>query len=276
MSLPDITTLKEYGNQCMSGGDYVNAMKYYSQCIAIAPKDATLYSNRSFAFLRLNMPARALADAEEAIKRRPDWPKGHFRRAEALSQAGLYDEALLSYQHGSRLDASDEHLRSQAIAAAANARRQKRYAQAQVAIGALIGALLFALLVFSPQKAIDETLSAAARRRQEANKAGSVTSAFVLLAGTLLGAAAGYGALLLQQYNRRGVTLPPLDSNDRFAAMQMQGQRLPSNDSSAPQTMDASHAETAQRPAAREQKGCRGRSAKHGREAALRAAGKRA
>ena len=56
---------KEEGNACMSECDYVGAMKWYSQAIVLRPNDAALYSNRSFAFLRLELPARALADAEE-------------------------------------------------------------------------------------------------------------------------------------------------------------------------------------------------------------------
>ena len=43
--------------------------------------------SHAFAFLKLGLPERALADADEAIRRRPDWAKAHFRRAEALSQA---------------------------------------------------------------------------------------------------------------------------------------------------------------------------------------------
>lgn len=40
-------------------------VRRYSQALTFAPKDATLYSNRSFSFLRLELTARAFADAEE-------------------------------------------------------------------------------------------------------------------------------------------------------------------------------------------------------------------
>ena len=102
------------------------AMKYYSVAISATPKEAALYSNRSFAFLKLGLPERALADAEEVIKRRPDWAKGHFRRAEALRHAGLHDEARSSYARGSALDPQDDHLRAQCAASIDRARWQRR------------------------------------------------------------------------------------------------------------------------------------------------------
>ena len=63
----DAASCKEGGNACMSVGDYVNAMKWYSQALAAAPRDAVLYSNRSFTFLKRGLTARALADAVCAL-----------------------------------------------------------------------------------------------------------------------------------------------------------------------------------------------------------------
>jgi len=41
-------------------------------------------SNRSAALLSLHKVSKALSDAEECIRMRPDWDKGHFRKAAAL------------------------------------------------------------------------------------------------------------------------------------------------------------------------------------------------
>lgn len=41
-------------------------------------------SNRSAALLKLSKASKALADAEECIKLRPEWEKGFFRKAAAL------------------------------------------------------------------------------------------------------------------------------------------------------------------------------------------------
>ena len=143
----DAEAAKESGNACMAVGDFVNAMKWYSQALTVAPRDAALYSNRSFAFLKLGLPERALADADEAIRRRPDWAKAHFRRAEALSLAQVHADALQSYAEGARLDPSDVHLQSQCAEAAARLAAQRRTEQLQVA---LAGLLVLGLLLLAP------------------------------------------------------------------------------------------------------------------------------
>jgi tetratricopeptide (TPR) repeat protein len=55
-----------------------------------------LYSNRSAALLQLKKAAKALEDAEECIKRRPDWDKGWFRKSLALELSGKYSEVRSS------------------------------------------------------------------------------------------------------------------------------------------------------------------------------------
>ena len=55
------------GNACMAEQDYVGALKWYAQAIALSPKDAALYSNRSFSFLRLGLSARAVRSYLRAL-----------------------------------------------------------------------------------------------------------------------------------------------------------------------------------------------------------------
>lgn len=105
---------REQGNACMAAGDHVEAMKCYSQALTTTPKDASLFSNRSFAFLRLGLSARALSDAENAIRHRPEWPKAWFRKAEALAHARLHELAMASYRTGLSLDPLDTHLQAKA------------------------------------------------------------------------------------------------------------------------------------------------------------------
>ena len=247
---------KETGNACMAVGDYVNAMKWYSQAMTVAPRDAALYSNRSFAFLKLGLPERALADADEAIRRRPDWAKAHFRKAEALSQAHVHTDALQAYAEGARLDASDVHLQSQCAEAAARLAAQRRTEQLQVAACALVGLLVLWLLLLAPGAA--ETAETGGAR------AGAGAAGYLYLwrrlgalFGAALGGAGGAGAVALRRHLRRlelprvrvrdlsrsssptlaltfaltlvlthlrrGATLPPLQSNEHFAALQMRG-----------------------------------------------------
>jgi len=211
---------KESGNACMAVGDYVNAMKWYSQALTGAPRDAALHSNRSFAFLKLGLPERALADADEAIRRRPDWAKAHFRRAEALSQAHVHTEALQAYAEGARLDASDEHLQSQCTEAAARLAAQQRTERLQVAACALAGLLVLGLLLLAPAAVGSGGTGGA---RAGAGAAGHLWRGLGALLGASLGGAGGAGAVALRRHLRRGKTLPPLQSNEHFAALQMRG-----------------------------------------------------
>ena len=196
----DVETAKEAGNSCMAVGDFVNAMKWYSQALTVAPRDAALYSNRSFAFLKLGLPERALADADEAIRRRPDWAKAHFRRAEALSQAHVHTDALRAYAEGARLDASDVHLQSQCSEAAARLAAQRQTEQLQVAACALVGLLVLGLLLLAPGAAGTAGTGGA---RAGAGAAGYLWHGLGALLGAALGCAGGAGAVALRRHLRR-------------------------------------------------------------------------
>ena len=51
-------------------------------------------SNRSHAYFKLGDFNAALADAERAIKSRPDWGKGYFRKGMALQALGKITKIL--------------------------------------------------------------------------------------------------------------------------------------------------------------------------------------
>lgn len=202
--MAEATECKQAGNACMAASDFVGAMKWYTRAIALEPKDAALYSNRSFAFLRLRLPSRALADAEEVVRRRPEWPKGHFRRAEALTQAGLHAEALLAYERGAQLDPSDDHLRAQCTEARVQETNARIRERKHVGIAAAGVVLLVTLL--SVQSETSVMMQAAGG-----------------LAGAIFGAFGGIAFVFLRRQQRRGSVLAPLQNNNAFAAMQMQG-----------------------------------------------------
>ena len=63
-----------------------------------------LYSNRSAAFLHLLKVQKALADAEEAIKLRPTWEKGYFRKAAVLEAQENYKDALDAYLEAAEIN----------------------------------------------------------------------------------------------------------------------------------------------------------------------------
>ena len=55
------------------------ALKMYSQAIAGAETDHTLFGNRSAAYLALGLYEEALQDAQKAVALCPTWAKGHYR-----------------------------------------------------------------------------------------------------------------------------------------------------------------------------------------------------
>jgi tetratricopeptide (TPR) repeat protein len=61
--------------------------------ISAEPENHLLYSNRAACYLALGRYAEGLADADLAIKAKPDWPKAHARRGFALYHLRRYDEA---------------------------------------------------------------------------------------------------------------------------------------------------------------------------------------
>eukprot|EP01006_Ploeotia_vitrea_P056673 TRINITY_DN68116_c1_g1_i1.p1 TRINITY_DN68116_c1_g1~~TRINITY_DN68116_c1_g1_i1.p1 ORF type:complete len:659 (+),score=100.44 TRINITY_DN68116_c1_g1_i1:67-2043(+) len=108
---------KEAGNQAFKDGDYAQAVQCYTDAIAVNPQAETYYSNRSAAYHKMNKFQSALSDADTCIKLKPDWPKGYYRRGEALSGLGLLSRASEAYSKALDLDPSDVTIR-QALARA--------------------------------------------------------------------------------------------------------------------------------------------------------------
>lgn len=67
--------LKEKGNSCVKNGNFAEAMLHYTHAIKLDPKNFSLYSNRSLAFLKMQHYYYALEDAKQTIELKPDWAK---------------------------------------------------------------------------------------------------------------------------------------------------------------------------------------------------------
>jgi len=86
---------KETGNVYFNEGKFGRAFQSYSAAILADPKNHIYYSNRCACLLKINKDSKALADAEKCIELKPDWPKGYFRKACALSELLRHSEAIL-------------------------------------------------------------------------------------------------------------------------------------------------------------------------------------
>ncbi|CAE7558864.1 HOP3 [Symbiodinium sp. CCMP2592] len=98
---------KTKGGNAFKEKDFRRAIDHYTRAIRASPKEAelhTLYSNRSAARMQAAEAEAALADARLCVKLAPSWPKGRFREGTSLRQLGRFDEAILAFLHGQRLE----------------------------------------------------------------------------------------------------------------------------------------------------------------------------
>ncbi|KAJ7265852.1 chaperone [Mycena haematopus] len=98
--------LKDQGNKAFAAKDYDKAIDLFTQAIALDPKNHVLYSNRSAAHSGKKEWEDALADAEQCIVVNPSWSKGFARKGAALHGARRYDEAIVAYEEGLKLEDS--------------------------------------------------------------------------------------------------------------------------------------------------------------------------
>lgn len=73
-----VEELKVKGNECVKDGKYIEAVLHYTQAIKMDPNNYLLYSNRSFAFLKLDQHYLSLQDANETVRLQPQWAKVSF------------------------------------------------------------------------------------------------------------------------------------------------------------------------------------------------------
>ncbi|KOC69563.1 Stress-induced-phosphoprotein 1, partial [Habropoda laboriosa] len=102
-----VQSLKERGNACVKEEKYGEAMFHYTHAIKLDPQNYSLYSNRSFAFLKMQQYHFAMKDALMTIQLKPDWNKGYFRKAEVESQTFRFSEALESYDQALSLQPNE-------------------------------------------------------------------------------------------------------------------------------------------------------------------------
>lgn len=70
-----VEELKNKGNECVKDGKFIEAVLHYTHAIKMDPSNYVLYSNRSFAFLKLDQHYLSLQDANETVKLQPQWAK---------------------------------------------------------------------------------------------------------------------------------------------------------------------------------------------------------
>ncbi|CDR96457.1 tetratricopeptide repeat domain containing protein, putative [Babesia bigemina] len=107
-----MTDFKQLGNEAFKAGKFDEAVKHFTEAIKLNPSDGILYSNRSGAYASMNMYQEALADAQQCVTLKPDWPKGYSRKGLALYKLGKMEEAKKAYQEGLKIDPNNEPLKA--------------------------------------------------------------------------------------------------------------------------------------------------------------------
>lgn len=75
-------------------------------------KNHVLYSNRSAAYAKADKFAQALEDAEKTVSLKPDWAKGHSRKASALAYLGRLDESIKAYETALQLEPKNDQYKT--------------------------------------------------------------------------------------------------------------------------------------------------------------------
>ncbi|XP_056156455.1 uncharacterized protein LOC130130699 isoform X2 [Lampris incognitus] len=100
------TELAELGNKYAQAGQFVTAVKHYTDAIKHNPTDYRLFGNRSYCFEKMQEYQKALTDAELSLSIFPSWVKGHYRRGRALAGLKSYDEAAEAFKNVLKLNSS--------------------------------------------------------------------------------------------------------------------------------------------------------------------------
>jgi DnaJ family protein C protein 7 len=85
---------KDIGNNCLKEGDIEGAIAHYSTAIRLDDSSHIYYSNRSAAYQSKKQWKEAATDAEEAVRRNEQFPKGYLHWSRSLIQLRRYKEAL--------------------------------------------------------------------------------------------------------------------------------------------------------------------------------------
>ncbi|XP_076024418.1 stress-induced-phosphoprotein 1 [Genypterus blacodes] len=110
-TMEKVTQLKDQGNKALSAGRIDDAIRCYTDALALDPSNHVLFSNRSAAYAKKANYESALQDACQTVKIKPDWGKGYSRKAAALEFLGRLDEAKATYQEGLRQEPNNQQLK---------------------------------------------------------------------------------------------------------------------------------------------------------------------
>ncbi|KAI4460102.1 tpr repeat containing protein [Holotrichia oblita] len=139
--------LKDLGNQAVKNQKFAEAVLHYSYAIKLDPNNYILYSNRSYAYLKMLHFYSALEDANKTIQLNPTGPKGYFRKGEVEYATKHYGDAIKSYEQALYFLPQDETVKNALIKTSAAYMADKRTTEQIPWVAAGIGIIIGVILV---------------------------------------------------------------------------------------------------------------------------------
>lgn len=97
------------GNEAFKKGDWVTAVKHYTEAIKRDEKDPRAYSNRAACYLKLAAVQEGLRDADKCLELDPAFVKGYLRKAALLFAKREYNQAISVCEAGIEHDSDGKH-----------------------------------------------------------------------------------------------------------------------------------------------------------------------
>eukprot|EP01023_Acetabularia_acetabulum_P062472 TRINITY_DN7693_c0_g2_i10.p1 TRINITY_DN7693_c0_g2~~TRINITY_DN7693_c0_g2_i10.p1 ORF type:complete len:380 (-),score=59.33 TRINITY_DN7693_c0_g2_i10:832-1971(-) len=103
--------LKGEANELFSKHHFSDAIKKYSEAIALNPSNHVYYANRAFAQIKLENFGSAIQDASQAIELDPTYVKAYYRRGDAKFCMGKFKEAVKDFRDAAKVAPRDPAIR---------------------------------------------------------------------------------------------------------------------------------------------------------------------
>lgn len=101
------------GNDAFKAKNFQEAINWYTKAIDCDPNceaAAAIYSNRAASYAGLAKHAEAISDADQCIRVKPAWLKGHYRKGVSLESLNKLDDSLKAFEDALRTEPNNEEV----------------------------------------------------------------------------------------------------------------------------------------------------------------------